>query len=55
MALIIATEMVEALSYNLRTFGVNLEVPSEVNCDNNSLVTNSGVSVSVLNKRHNAI
>ena len=50
VVLIINTEMVEALRYNLRTFGVNLEGPSEVYCDNKSVVKNSSVPVSVLNK-----
>ena len=55
VALRIANEMVEALMYKLRTFGVNLEGPSEVYCDNNSVVTNSSVTASVLNKIHNTI
>ena len=55
MALRIATEMVEALRYKLSKFGVNLEVPEEVYCDNNSVVTKSSVTASVLNKRHNSI
>ena len=54
MALIIYTYMVEALRYKLRTFGINMWGPSEVYCDNNSVVTNSSVPASVLNKRHNA-
>ena len=48
MALRIATEMVESLSYKLRKFGVNLEVPLEVYRDNKSVVTNSSVPASVL-------
>ena len=55
MALRIATDMVKALRYKIRKFGVNLEDPSEVYCDNNSVVTKSIVSVSVLHKRHNNI
>ena len=55
MALIIATEMVESLRYNLRTFSVNLEGPEEVYCYNKSVVTKSSVPASVLNKIHNAI
>ena len=35
VALIIATDMTEALRYMLSTFGVNLEGPSEIYCDNN--------------------
>ena len=47
--------MVESLGYNLRIFGVNLEVPEEVYCGNKSLVANFSVPASVLNKRHNNI
>ena len=50
-----ATYMVESLRYKLMTFGVNLGVPSEVYCENKSVVTNSSVPASVLNKIHNAI
>ena len=55
MALIIATEMVEALRYKLRTFVINMEGPVEIYCDKNSVVTKSSVPQSVLNKRHNTI
>ena len=55
MALIIYTYMVEALRYKLRTFGINMWGPSEVYCDNNSVVTNSSVPASILNKIHNTI
>ena len=55
MALRIATEMVEALKYKLRTFGVNLECPEEVYCENKSVVTNSNVTVPFLNKIYNYI
>ena len=55
IALRICTEMVEALRYKLRSFGVPIEGPCDVMCDNRSFVTNSSVPTSVLNKRHNAI
>jgi len=55
IALRICTEMVEALRYKLRCFGVPIEGACDVLCDNKSVVTNSSVSTSVLNKRHNAI
>jgi len=55
IALRICTEMVEALRYKLRCFGVPVEGPADVLCDNRSVVTNSSVPTSVLNKRHNAI
>ena len=51
----IATEMVKSLRYKFKKFGVNLEVPEEVYCDNKSGVTNPSVPASVLNKIHNAI
>ena len=47
--------MVEALRYKLRCFGVPIDGPYDVFCDNRSVVTNSSVPASVLNKRHNAI
>ncbi len=47
--------MVEALGYKLRCFGVPIDGPCDVLCANRSVVTNSSVSTSVLNKRHNAI
>ena len=55
VALRIAKEMVESLRHKIRTFGVNLEDPAEVYCDNNSVVTNSSLVASVLNKIHNTI
>ena len=53
MVLRIATDMVEALRYKLRTFGVNLEGPVEVYCYKKSVVTNYIVPASILNKRYN--
>ena len=55
MTLRIATEMVESFMYKLRMFGVNLEGPAEVYCDNKSVVKKSSVPASFLNKRHNTI
>ena len=51
----IYTEMIEALRYKLRCFGIPVEGPVEVFCDNMSVVTNSSITTSALNKRHNAI
>jgi hypothetical protein len=36
-------------------FGVLIEGPTNVYCDNKLVVTNASVPTSVLNKRHNAI
>lgn len=55
VALRIATELVEALRYKLRTFGIPVDGPCDMFCDNQSVVTNSSVPASTLNKRHNAI
>ena len=50
MVLRIATEIVAALRYKLRTFSVFLEGPLEVYCDNKSEVKIFGVLAPVLNK-----
>ena len=55
IALRICTEMIEALRYKLRCFGIPIDGPCDVFCDNRSVVTNSSIPTSVLNKRHNAI
>ena len=55
VALRIVTDMIEALKYKLRCFGIPIDGPATVLCDNKSVVTNSSVPISVLNKRHNAI
>jgi len=47
--------MIEALRYKLRCFGVPIDGPCDVLCDNRSVATNSSVPASVSNKRHNAI
>ena len=55
VALRIATELVEALIYKVRCFGVRLDGTDSIFCDNKSVVINSSVPISMLNKRHNAI
>jgi hypothetical protein len=55
VALRIATELIEALRYKLRMFGIPVEVPTNVYCDSKLVVTNASIPTSVLNKRHNAI
>ena len=55
MILRISNETVEAIRYKLKIFGVNLEFPVYVYCDKKSVVKNSIVPASVLNKRHNII
>jgi len=55
IALRICTEMIDALRYKLRCFGVPVQGSLDILCDNQSVVTNLSVPTSVLNKRHNAI
>jgi len=55
VALRIATELIEALSYKLRMFGVPLDGPTNVLCDNKSVVDNSTLPSSTLKKKHNAV
>ena len=55
MKLRIDIDMAEELRYKIRKFGVNLEGTTKVYYDNKSVVTNSSVPESVLNKRHRAI
>jgi hypothetical protein len=51
----IATDMIEGLRYKLRMFGIPINGPTDVLCDNQSVVTNSSVPESTLNKKHNVI
>ena len=51
----IATEMLEALRYKLRMFGIPIDGPADVFCDNKSVVTNATIPTSMLNKKHNSI
>jgi hypothetical protein len=50
-----AVEMIEGLRYKLRMFGIPIDGPTSVLCDNNSVVINSSVPHSTLNKKHCAI
>ena len=47
--------MIEDLRYKLICFGIPIEVPAEVFCDNMSVVKNLSTYTSALNKRHNGI
>jgi hypothetical protein len=55
VALRVATEMIEALRYKLRMFGIPIDGPTDVMCDNQSVVTSSSVPESTLSKKHNSI
>ena len=51
----IPTKTIKAPRYKLRCFGIPVEGPGEVFCDNMSVVKNSSIPASDLNKRHNGI
>jgi hypothetical protein len=55
VALRAAKDMVVALRYKVRMFGVPIDGPANVFCDNNGVVKNTTVPESMLAKKHNAI
>jgi hypothetical protein len=55
VAMKITVELIDALRYKLRMFGIPIEGPASVFCDNNSVVLNVTVPESTLSKKHNAI
>ena len=55
IAMRIAVEQVEALRYKLRMFGVPIDGPADMFCDNESVVKISTSPSSTLSKKHNAI
>ena len=55
VALRVAKELIVALRYKLRMFGVPIRGPASVLCDNQGVVKNASVPESALTKRHNAI
>ena len=50
-----AVNLVEALQYKLRMFGVPIEGPTNVFCDNESVINNVSKPESVLKKKHHSI
>jgi hypothetical protein len=54
-ALRVSIEHIAALRYKLRMFGVPIAGPANILCDNQSVVNNSSLPQSTLNKKHNAI
>ena len=50
-----ARDLIVALRYKLRMFGVPLNGPADVMCDNAGVVKNTSIPESTLSKRHNAI
>jgi hypothetical protein len=55
VALRIGEEMIEGLRYKLRMFGVPIDGPAKVLCDNEGVVKNASIPESALNKKANAI
>jgi hypothetical protein len=55
VALRIVVEQLEALRYKLRMFGVPIDGPGDVYCDNQSVVDSSSLPHRTLQKKHNAI
>ena len=54
-ALKYAVEMIEGLRFKLRSFGVPIDGPSSVYCDNESVYKNVSIPISVLSKKHHSI
>ena len=55
MALRVARDMLVALRYKLRMFGVPVPEPAAVLCDSQGVVKNASIPESALSKRHSAI
>lgn len=55
VALRIAKDLLVALRYKLRMFGVPMDGPANVFCENNGVVKNASIPQSTLAKKHYAI
>ena len=55
MALRIDTDLLVSLRYKLRMFGIPIDGPADVFCENWSVMNNATLPQSVLNISHNAI
>ena len=55
VSLRIGTEQVKALRYKLRMFGIPIDGPANVFCDNEGVVKNTSIPESTLTKKHNSI
>jgi hypothetical protein len=55
VALRAVKDMVVAIRYKLRMFGVPIDGPVNMFCDNNGVVKNTTIPESMLAKKHNAI
>ena len=54
-AMKVAVEMIEALRYKLRMFGVPVDEPASVFCDNEAVYQNTVIPESTLRKKHHSI
>ena len=50
-----AVEQIEALRYKFHMFGVPLEGPTNIFCDNESVIKNASIPDSTLKKKHTSI
>ena len=50
-----AVEMIEGLRYKLRMFGIPVEGPANIYCDNEAVTKNTQVPESTLKKKHHSI
>ena len=50
-----AVEMIEALRYKLWMFGIMIDGPANVYCDNKAVYKNTTIPESVLKKKHHSI
>ena len=48
-------DLIESLRYKLRMMGIQIDGPTNLFCDNNSVVLNTTTPESTLSKRHNSI
>ena len=55
VALRMCKEMIMALRYKLRMFGIPVEGPANVFCNNHGVVKNVSIPESTLMKKHNTI
>jgi hypothetical protein len=50
-----AVDIIEGLRYKLRRFGVDIDGPTNVFCDNEAVTKNCGIPESTLKKKHHSI
>ena len=55
IAMRMAVEHIKALRYKLRMFGIPIEGPTHVFCDNEAVFKNMTIPESTLKKKHNSI